>query len=317
MSTTTKLGDKFLRIPKLEVSGTNWVIYKDRFAWFLDARGILSHIDGTGIEPKDPIATSVRTKEKFSDEEKQLDLEWKKELKEWKQGEAIAKQQIASSIPDSLFMKIRAKGTAQAIWTELENHYQNRSRMVSVDLRRRLKDQKGPEKGDVIAHFATLRTMREDLSALGHPPDEDDFYAIILGSMPPSFDPFISAVNATSSVMEKTLSADQLMLTITEEYERRILRSKSGKKDKSVAFYSNDSEKGRKGGSSSRKDKSIECFNCHKKGYKKPDCWAKGGGKEGQGHNQKGKGEFKDKEKQKEKETAASAKDKTEKKSDD
>ena len=135
MSTTTKLGDEFLRIPKLEVSGTNWVIYKDRFAWSLDARGILSHIDGTGIEPKDPISTSVRTKEEFSDEEKQLDLEWKKELKEWKQGEAIAKQQIASSIPDSLFMKIRAKGTAQVIWTELENHYQNCSRMVSVDLR--------------------------------------------------------------------------------------------------------------------------------------------------------------------------------------
>src|SRR6202522_2660324 len=138
MSTTTKLGDnsdEFLRIPKLEVSGTNWVIYKDCFAWSLDARGILAHIDGTGIEPKDPISTSVRTKEEFSDEEKQLDLEWKKELKEWKQGEVIAKQQIASSIPDSLFMKIRAKGTAQVIWTELENHYQNCSRMVSVDLR--------------------------------------------------------------------------------------------------------------------------------------------------------------------------------------
>ena len=142
MSTTTKLGDEFLRIPKLEVSGTNWVIYKDHFAWSLDAHGILSHIDGTGIEPKDPISTSVRTKEEFSDEEKQLDLEWKKELKEWKQGEAIAKQQIASSIPDSLFMKIRAKGTAQAIWTELENHYQNRLRMVSVDLCRRLQDLK-------------------------------------------------------------------------------------------------------------------------------------------------------------------------------
>jgi len=32
--------------------------------------------------------------------------EWKKELKLWKQGEAIVKQQIAATIPDSLFMKI-------------------------------------------------------------------------------------------------------------------------------------------------------------------------------------------------------------------
>src|SRR6202522_1443735 len=315
MSMTTKLGDQFLWIPKFEVSGTNWVIYKDRFAWSLDARGILSHIDGTRIEPKDPISTSVRTKEEFSDEEKQLDLEWKKELKEWKQGEAIAKQQIASSIPDSLFMKIRAKGTAREIWVELENHFQNRSRMVSVNLRQRLQDQKCLEKGDIVAHFTTLRTMREDLCTMGHPPSKDDFYAIILGSLPPSFEPYISAVNATSSVIGKTLSVDDLMLTITEEYERRMLKAKGGKKDENVAFYSNDSGKGRKGDSSSKKDRNIECFNCHKKGHKKPDCWAPGGGKEGQGPNQKGNSKPQGQEK--DKEAAVAVKYKAEKKADD
>jgi hypothetical protein len=186
--------------------------------------------------------------------------------------------------------------------------------MVSVDLRRRLQDQKCLEKGDVVAHFTTLRMMREDLAAMGHPPS-DDFYAIILGSLPLSYDPYISAVSATSSVTGTTLSADNLMLTITEEYERRNLKAKNGKKDENVAFYSNDSGKGRKGGSSSKKDKDVECFNCHKKGHKKPDCWAPGGGKEGQGPNQKGKG--KAKEKEKEKETAATAKEKNEKKTDE
>src|SRR5271156_4844387 len=131
----------------------------------------------------------------------------------------------------------------------------------------------------------------------------------------PSYDPYIYTVSATSSVTGTTLSADDLMLTITEEYERRILKTKNGKKDENVAFYSNDSGKGRKGGSSLKKDKDVECFNCHKKGHKKPDCWAPGGGKEGQGPNQKGKG--KAKEKEKEKETAATAKEKNEKKTDE
>ena len=159
--------------------------------------------------------------------------------------------------------------------------------------------------------------MHEDLCAMGHPPADDDFYAIILGSLPPSFKPYISAVNATSSVLGKTLSVDDLMLTRTEEYERRMLRAKSGKKDENAVFYSNDSGKGQKGGSSSKKDKNVECFNCHKKGHKKPNCWAPEGGKEGQGPNQKGKG--KDKDKEKEKETAAVMKEneKTEKKSGD
>ena len=117
MSTSTKLGDKFLRIPKLEVSGSNWVIFKDRFVWALDARGILEHIDRTGTEPQDPILSETRGKGELSKEDKALETEWKKEMKEWKQGEAIAKQQITSSIPDSLFMKIRAKGTVREIWT--------------------------------------------------------------------------------------------------------------------------------------------------------------------------------------------------------
>jgi len=153
--------------------------------------------------------------------------------------------------------------------------------------------------------------MREDLASMGQPLTENDFYTIILGSLPSSYDPYISAVNATSSVLGSTLSADDLMLTITEEYECRNLKNKSGKKDDNVALYSNDTGKGRKGGSSSKKN--VECFNCGKKGHYKSDCWAPGGGKEGQGPNQKGKGKTKDKGKEKEKQTGAIVKEKEEK----
>ena len=60
MSVTTKLGDEFLRIPKLDVSGTNWVIYKECFTWALDARSIVDHIDGSGSEPADPVSEETR-----------------------------------------------------------------------------------------------------------------------------------------------------------------------------------------------------------------------------------------------------------------
>jgi hypothetical protein len=152
-------------------------------------------------------------------EEKRKLEEWKEELRAWKQGEAIVKQQIAATIPDSLFMKIRDKGTAYEIWQALTKDFQNKSRMVSVDLRRRLQQQRCGEKGDVRAHFGTLRTMREDLAAMGHAPSDDDFYAIVIRSLPPSYDPFISALNATSSVLGTFLTPDDLMQTITDEYD--------------------------------------------------------------------------------------------------
>ena len=143
------------------------------------------------------------------------------------------------------------------------------------------------EKGDVRAHFTKLRTMREDLAAMGQPPSEDEFYAIVMGSLPPSYDPYLSAVNTTSSVIGTTLSADDLMNTVTDEYERRGLNARAGKKEKNVAFYTNDSKRGssssRRGGKPRSSKKHIECFNCKRKGHYQSECWAEGGPKEGQG----------------------------------
>ncbi|KIM80636.1 hypothetical protein PILCRDRAFT_73074 [Piloderma croceum F 1598] len=43
-----------------------------------------------------------------------------------------------------------------------------------------------------------------------------------------------------------------------------------------------------KGGQKNNKSKvnpNTECYSCHKKGHVASKCWAKGGGKEGQGPN--------------------------------
>jgi hypothetical protein len=70
-----------------------------------------------------------------------------------------------------------------------------------------------------------------------------------------------------------------LMMSVTDEFDRCAIRTRQGKeKGKDVAFYAG--EKSRNGGNGSKSN--IKCFNCHKKGHKMSECWAKGGGKEGQ-----------------------------------
>jgi gag-polypeptide of LTR copia-type/Zinc knuckle len=187
--------------------------------------------------------------------------------------------------------------------------------MVSIDLRRRLQELRCADKGNTIDHFTTLRTMREDLASMGESLTENDFYAIIMGSLPSSYDPYLSALNATSSVLGTHLSADDLMLSITEEFERRALKAKSGKKDDNAAFSADAcSSKGHEGSHPKRRG---ECNNCGKKGHWSRDCWEKGGGKEGQGPKQKAKKEKdeKGKGKGKAKDVAATAKEDKEDKS--
>ena len=92
--------------------------------------------------------------------------------------------------------------------------------MVAMDLRRHLQQERCPEKGDVRAHFAKLHTIWEDLAMMGHPPDDNEFYTIILGSLPSSFEPFISTLNATSSVLGTVLSPNELMQAFTDEHNR-------------------------------------------------------------------------------------------------
>jgi hypothetical protein len=61
----------------------------------------------------------------------------------------------------------------------------------------------------------------------------------------------------------------------TNEQEKRHLR-KGKSKTQDEAFHAEESDSERK-----NKRKNVECYNCHKKGHYKSQCWAKGGGDEG------------------------------------
>ena len=60
--------------------------------------------------------------------------------------------------------------------------------------------------------------MQEELASLEMSLGEQDFSAIILGSLPKSYDQFISAVTATASVLKQELNSKDLMQTIIDKY---------------------------------------------------------------------------------------------------
>ena len=55
--------------------------------------------------------------------------------------------------------------------------------MVTVDMQRKLQDEKCPEEGDVKAYLMKLQTIQEGLITMDTDPGNENFIAIVLGSL--------------------------------------------------------------------------------------------------------------------------------------
>ena len=71
--------------------------------------------------------------------------------------EAVIKQAIATTIPDSLFIEVHKEVTAHLMWEAVRLKQEKKSRMVTVDLCRKLQAEKCPEHGDMHAHLNKLQ----------------------------------------------------------------------------------------------------------------------------------------------------------------
>ena len=78
-----KLGDDFLRKPKLASDRKNWVIYKDRLTLSVQARGLGGHLDGTTTQPTQPAVTQAPASRELTEEEKEKINTYEDNLKKW------------------------------------------------------------------------------------------------------------------------------------------------------------------------------------------------------------------------------------------
>ena len=144
MSFTTKLGDEFLKIPKLDASGKDWPLWKGRLELSLTARGLLGHLNGATPAPVDPAMQASEGKSLTDDEI----LAYKKSLLDWQEKDAIVRQQIAVVIPNSLFIKLLNKATAEEYYNTLKAQFEQCSLVVSIELRCQLGELKLKEGSD-------------------------------------------------------------------------------------------------------------------------------------------------------------------------
>jgi hypothetical protein len=123
---------------------------------------------------------------------------------------------------------------------------------------------------------------------MGTDVEDRDFYAIIIGSLPESYRPLLSSINAAARVTQTPITPYKLISIVSEEYEHRMLTEcRPTKKGGNSALAARSmSNRPHALSNSTMASPDITCFNCDRKGHYKQDCWRKGGGQEGQGPRQ-------------------------------
>jgi gag-polypeptide of LTR copia-type len=157
--------DLRINVTKLSTDGLNWVTYCDRMIWTFSSRRWSDHLTNTAITQAYIDAGNVNGQSPQT---------------RWDAEEAAAKQLIASSVPDHVFNRIKTQTTTRDVWNTLRSLYQTRSKMIVVDLGKKLQGTKCNDDDDVRAHFTKLNDLREQLAAMGKTIDDDEYSSILL-----------------------------------------------------------------------------------------------------------------------------------------
>jgi hypothetical protein len=155
--------------------------------------------------------------------------------------------------------------------------HEGKSALVKVDVRKCMLLAHCDEGRDIKAHFGELNRLCQIMAGMGVIVNDADYAAIVMGSLPDSYCPIISALEAAIGYSSKVFTAQELITIVTIEYEHRLLHNpQSARKGGNAALHTGNSTHQGQGAT-----KNSICFNCNRMGHFKMECWAKGGRKEG------------------------------------
>jgi transposase InsO family protein len=196
----------------------------------------------------------------------------------WAKEETAIRQVLGSTLPDTAFNRIKTTANVHDAWQVLKRVYEERSKALVADTIRRFRNKRCAEDESVRGHFEYLADLREQLAAMGRTVSDEDYTDTLLASLPGTYDAAVSSISASARLGSKLLTAEIFEQFILDESARRQVKAKPAE----GADEALTADTGR--GKDKRRDRrKVECFNCHKTGHYKSECWAKGGGKEGQG----------------------------------
>ncbi|KAF4622418.1 hypothetical protein D9613_009127 [Agrocybe pediades] len=250
----------------------NWMPWKRKMLAVLEDLGLDSYIERDAKRPESAIPGKPTAEE--------IEAQTK-----WDKGDRKARCRIELSISDAEIVHVMGARTAREMWDQLCTVKETKGTLGVLATRRALFRTQAEEGFDMSEHVSKLRQLQEELHIMGSVISDEDFVMILLTSLPESWENYASSFLGSSS-NRPTVRSQELVGILMEEYRRR--KEKGGETVGGTSLQARGnggrfSRGGKGSGKSDGGDKDKECYNCHKKGHISKDCWAKGGGREGQG----------------------------------
>jgi hypothetical protein len=277
---------KIHSLPKLEDNGSNWNTYKERVLNTLTSRGLKRHVIGTAkrptkIELRDDGEYYVKGQMAPLNED-EIEL-YETKLDEYAQKQAQVRDIIYETVSQSAFAQIKGERTAAELWKRLVTINEHKNADVYGATLNRLMWMQCSEDDDARKHITAMTNLKDSLAEMGNPLTDQMFSAYIRQSMPKSYSSLFTSIAAASSMTGRPYTSDMLIQQIYSAADTaEAMKANDARVESAMAAYrEKDKRKGKKG-RGPKKDKGPLCENCNLLNHMKPDCWRKGGGKEGQ-----------------------------------
>jgi LTR polyprotein gag-polypeptide-like protein len=255
------MSDERVNTPMLTIDGSNWVNYHDRIVPILQVKKLADHLISDTPTPRYTNAGDINSLTPAQC---------------WAEDKDITVVMLNASILDVIYTQVKGSNSVKALWDALKSLFKGRSHNWIMDLTNKLQFSKCSEGDNLCTHFLDLTNLRDQLLTMGKSFSNEDFATILLRSLLDSYKMQVSSIITSADMTNTTISPSLVIRMLSDEYDNRVQAGMAGKPPKNEAFKSEDQ------GKSKKRNRNAQCENCNKKGHTKAECWAKGGGREGQ-----------------------------------
>ncbi|KAG6839076.1 hypothetical protein C0991_006168 [Blastosporella zonata] len=247
-----------------QFDGDNYVAFRDRALLLARARGALGYLNGTIMKPSalspgnailhitTPNATPWTS--------------YTPSLEEWEVHNAWALSLLIYNTKNPIGLRVNMTGTAAAAWKALTDQYDCASKIAAVAAENHLRATKLAEGGNFQKHTKTLQIQWNKAVEKGADIKDKTFRAIIIASLPPSWNTIISSLHGTKT-SSKLLAGLAIHWDLTKEQNIAAGISVTALQAKVTP---------------SKPKLACVNTNCRRTGHTIQNCYWPGRGKEGQ-----------------------------------